>query len=63
VRRDEDALRELIDRTLTTTRPDGSSETSEIGDGDLAATLRDVFGLALDPDEIARLTGATAARA
>ena len=63
VRRDEDALRELIDGTLTTTRPDGSSETSEIGDGDLAATLRDVFGLALDPDEIARLTGATAARA
>ena len=62
VRRDEDALRELIDGTLTTTRPDGSSETREIGD-DLAATLRDVFGLALDPDEIARLTGATAARA
>jgi len=62
VRRDEDALRELIDGTLTTTRPDGSSETREIGD-DLAATLRDVFRLALDPDEIARLTGATAARA
>jgi len=63
VRRDEDALRELIDGTLTTTRPDGSSETREIGDGDLAATLRDVFGLDLGPDEIARLAGATAARA
>ena len=63
VRRDEDALRELIDRTLTTTRPDGSSEAREIGDGDLATTLRDVFGLELGADEIARLTDATATRA
>ena len=39
MRRDEDALRELIDRTLTTTRPDGSSEAREIGDGELATTL------------------------
>ena len=63
MRRDEDALRELIDRTLTTTRPDGSSEAREIGDGDLATTLRDVFGLELGADEIARLTDATATRA
>jgi N-hydroxyarylamine O-acetyltransferase len=59
VRKDEDALRELIDRTLTTTRPDGSSEEREIGDGELDATLRDVFRLELSDDELAGVTAAT----
>ena len=63
VRRDEYALRELIGRTLTTTRPDGSSEAREIGDGELGATLRDVFRLDLAEDEVARLAAATAANA
>jgi N-hydroxyarylamine O-acetyltransferase len=55
VRKDEDALRELIDRTLTTTRPDGSTEERPIADGELAATLADVFGLELSADEVAGL--------
>ena len=59
VRKDEDAVRELIDRTLTTTRPDGSTEEREIGDGDLAGTLRDVFGLELSDDELAGVAAAT----
>ena len=63
VRRDEHALHELIDRTLTTTRPDGSSEAREIGDAELGATLRDVFRLDLAEDEIARLARAMAANA
>jgi N-hydroxyarylamine O-acetyltransferase len=62
-RRDDETLRRLVDRTLTTTRPDGSSETREIGDADLRATLRDVFGLELSEDEVARLVRATAANA
>jgi N-hydroxyarylamine O-acetyltransferase len=56
VRKDEDALRELIDRTLTTTRPDGSSDEQEIGEGELADTLRDVFGLELSAEELDTLS-------
>ena len=59
VRKDEDALRELLDRTLTTTRPDGSTDEREIGDDELAATLRDVFGLELDARELDALAAAT----
>jgi N-hydroxyarylamine O-acetyltransferase len=55
VRKDEDALRELIDGTLTTTRPDGSSDEREIAGDELAATLADVFRLPLDADEVAAL--------
>jgi N-hydroxyarylamine O-acetyltransferase len=59
VRKDEDALRELIDRTLTVTRPDGSTEQREIEGVELAATLEDIFALSLSPAELAGLTSAT----
>jgi N-hydroxyarylamine O-acetyltransferase len=52
VRKDEHALHELIDRALTVTRPDGSSEQREIGD--LRAAL-EPFGLELSADELAAL--------
>jgi hypothetical protein len=52
VRKDEDVLRELIDTTLTTTRPDGSSETREIAEDELGEILRDVFGLELHAEEL-----------
>ena len=58
VRKDEDALRELIDRTLTVTLPDGSSEDRELDDAERRAELRDVFRLDLSPDELARLARA-----
>jgi N-hydroxyarylamine O-acetyltransferase len=56
VRKDEDALRELIDRTLTTTRPDGSTDEQEIGEGELADTLRDIFRLELSGAELDTLS-------
>jgi hypothetical protein len=46
--------------TLTTTRPGGRSEAREIADAELAATLRDVFGLDLADDEDAALARAAA---
>jgi N-hydroxyarylamine O-acetyltransferase len=55
VRKDEDTLRELIGRTLTTTRPDGSTEEREIADGELAATLDGVFRLPLSAEDVAGL--------
>jgi N-hydroxyarylamine O-acetyltransferase len=55
VRKDEDALRELIDGTLTTTRPDGSTEERTLAGGELAATLEDVFRLPLSADEVTAL--------
>jgi len=58
VRKEEDALRELIDRTLTVTRPDRSSESREIADAELGPTLRDVFRLELSSGELERLARA-----
>jgi N-hydroxyarylamine O-acetyltransferase len=55
VRKDENALRELIDRTLTLTRPDGSTEQREVSDAKLAGTLEALFGLSLSPAELALL--------
>jgi N-hydroxyarylamine O-acetyltransferase len=52
VRKDEHALHELIDRTLTVTRPDGSSEQREVRD--LGAAL-EAFGLELSANELATL--------
>ncbi len=59
VRKDEDALRELIDRTLTVTRPDGSTEQREVAGPELGSTLEELFRLSLSPAELARLTSAT----
>jgi N-hydroxyarylamine O-acetyltransferase len=55
VRKDEEALHELIDRTLTVTRPDGSADTREIDPGERAAVLRERFGLELSEEELAQL--------
>jgi hypothetical protein len=55
VRKDEDALHELIDGTLQTTRPDGSTEERVVAPRELGRTLEEQFGLTLRPDEIARI--------
>lgn len=55
VRKDEHALHELIDRTLTVTRPNGSTEQREVTRAELAATLEELFGLSLSPAELTRL--------
>jgi N-hydroxyarylamine O-acetyltransferase len=47
-RKDEHALRELVDRTLTVTRPDFTSEAREVSP---AAVLPEL-GLELSPDEL-----------
>jgi N-hydroxyarylamine O-acetyltransferase len=59
VRKDEDALRELIGRTLTTTWPDGSTEERGVADSEVADVLRDIFRLELDADEIAGIAAGT----
>jgi N-hydroxyarylamine O-acetyltransferase len=59
VRKDEHALRELVDRTLTVTRADGSTEERRLPGAELAGTLDEVFGLALSAAELARLRSAT----
>ena len=51
-RKTGDELRELVDGTLTVTRPDGSAEEREVPAAELGATLRDEFGLDLTPDEV-----------
>jgi N-hydroxyarylamine O-acetyltransferase len=54
VRKDEHELRELIGPTLTTTRPDGSTDQRQIETEDLAPTLEEL-GLPLEPDDVERL--------
>jgi N-hydroxyarylamine O-acetyltransferase len=58
VRKDEAALHELIGDRLTTSRTDGSAEERSVGGDELGATLHDVFGLSLEPDELAMLRSA-----
>jgi N-hydroxyarylamine O-acetyltransferase len=55
VRKDEHALHELIDRRLTTTFPDRSVEERELSGAEFADALVNRFGVALEPDELARL--------
>jgi N-hydroxyarylamine O-acetyltransferase len=63
VRKDERAVRRLLDRTYGVTRPDGSVEERELGDAEIASTLREVFALPLDDDQVRRLiAGLPAAR-
>lgn len=45
----------LRDRMLTITRPGATSQGREIADGELATMLRDVFGIELEPEDIALL--------
>lgn len=47
-----DARFTLRDRTLSVTRPGGAPEAREVVDGDVAALLRETFGIDLTPDEI-----------
>jgi N-hydroxyarylamine O-acetyltransferase len=55
LRKDADAIRRLTNRRFSVTRPDGSIEEHELDDAGFAEALRDVFGLPLSDDEVARL--------
>jgi N-hydroxyarylamine O-acetyltransferase len=55
VRREADVTRSLIDRRLTVTRPDHSTDERVLADRELAEALHDVFGVALSPEELAQL--------
>jgi N-hydroxyarylamine O-acetyltransferase len=57
MRRDEDAVRRLVDRRLTVIRPGRLAEERRLGDRDLAEALRDDFRLSLDPAELATVPG------
>jgi N-hydroxyarylamine O-acetyltransferase len=59
VRKDADSIRRLRGRAFTITRPDWSTDERELDDAELAAALRDVFGLPLTADELARVVAAT----
>jgi N-hydroxyarylamine O-acetyltransferase len=58
-RKDADLLRRLVDRRLTTTRPDGSVEERDLDDAELGEMLHDVFRLSLTADELAQVLAAT----
>ncbi len=45
----------LRGRELTTTRPDGSTERRELANSELIGVLRNTFGIALEPEDAARL--------
>jgi N-hydroxyarylamine O-acetyltransferase len=55
VRRDDDAIRSLVGRTYTVTRPGHVKERSGLGDAEFAAALADVFGLSFSRAELDRL--------
>jgi len=55
VRRDPDAVRSLIGRTYTITRPGHVKERRVLTDAEFAAALADEFALTLTPDETATL--------
>jgi N-hydroxyarylamine O-acetyltransferase len=55
VRRDPDAIRSLVCRTLTVTRPGPVKERRDLSDDEWTSALRDVFGLTFTPQEQARL--------
>jgi N-hydroxyarylamine O-acetyltransferase len=54
-RKDEHAIHRLAARRLTVTHPDGAVYESDLDDAELADALRDLFGLPLDDDELARV--------
>jgi N-hydroxyarylamine O-acetyltransferase len=55
LRKDAESIHRLVDRRLTVTGPDGSTEERELGHAELGDALHDVFGISLDADELARL--------
>jgi N-hydroxyarylamine O-acetyltransferase len=58
VRRDPDAVRSLVGRTYTITRPGHVKERRVLTDAEFAAALTDEFALKLSTDEIATLVAA-----
>jgi N-hydroxyarylamine O-acetyltransferase len=58
LRRDTDAMHRLTNRRFTITRPEGSSEEHQLSDAELGDALRDVFGIALSEQELARVVAA-----
>ena len=58
VRRDPGAVRSLVGRTYTVTRPGHVKERRVLTDAEFAAALTDEFALKLTPDEIATLVAA-----
>jgi hypothetical protein len=46
---------------VSATRPDGSADERDVAEGELAAVLRETFGIALTDDEVTRLTFASRA--
>lgn len=55
VRRSPEAITSLLGRALTVTRPGHVKERRELGDGEWASSLREVFGLSFPPDDVAAL--------
>ena len=55
VRRDPDAVRSLVGRTYTVTRPGHVKERRVLTDAEFAAALTDEFALNLTTEEIATL--------
>jgi len=49
----------LRGREFTIARPDGTAESRDLTDEDLSGALRRTFGIALEPDELARLRSGT----
>lgn len=62
VRRDPGAIRSILGRTYTVTRPGHVQERRELTDQEFAAALTTEFALALTPDELATLVAAPASR-
>jgi N-hydroxyarylamine O-acetyltransferase len=61
IRREADLTRSLIDRRLTVIRPDWSVDERDADDDEVAALLRETFGVPLSDADIARLTFASQA--
>ena len=53
VRRTADSLTRLVDRRLTVTAPDWSTEARDLGDDEVVDALLHRFGIGLDADELA----------
>jgi N-hydroxyarylamine O-acetyltransferase len=62
VRRDPDAIRSILGRTYTVTRPGHVKERRELTDQEFAAALTTEFALALSPAELATLVAAPTGR-
>jgi N-hydroxyarylamine O-acetyltransferase len=57
VREDDHRRTRLLGRTLSTVGPDGVEAGREVDDAELPAVLRERFGIALNPDDLAAVLG------